>query len=116
MLVNGPVAARLKFNSGDNLFGPGWRSNATVGRAVRLVMRNVIGTLPGALDRGTVGHPGKYSYVIAENEAESPWAPFHVERGFKAEQSVVNRLAAGGRRQLLNLLPSTVKGLLTENS
>ncbi len=65
MIVNGPVAARLRFNSGDNLFGPGWRSNATVGRAVRLVMRNVIGTLPGALDRGTVGHPGKYSYCMS---------------------------------------------------
>src|SRR5262249_62067873 len=61
MIVNGPIAAPLGFNSGDNLFGPGWRSNATTGRAVRLVMRNVIGTLPGALDRGTVAHPGKYS-------------------------------------------------------
>jgi hypothetical protein len=93
MLVNGPIAARVGFNSGDNLFGPGWRANATTGRAVRLVMRNVIGTLPGALDRGTVGHPGKYSYCIAENEADSPWPPFHVERGFKAEQATV--MAAG---------------------
>src|SRR6266851_2166486 len=53
IIVNGPIAKRLDFNSGDNLFAPGWRSNATVGRAVRLVMRNVIGTMPGRLDRGT---------------------------------------------------------------
>ncbi len=71
-IVNGPIARRLDFNSGDNLFSPGWRANATVGRAVRLVMRNVIGTMPGRLDRGTFGHPGRYTYVMAENEAESP--------------------------------------------
>src|SRR5260370_18822563 len=113
MIVNGPMAARLKFNSGDNLFGPGWRSNATVGRAVGLVMRNVIGTLPGALDRGTVGHPGKYSYVIAENEVESPWAPLHVERGFTPEQSTVTVMSAEGPHQFYNQLSSTAKGVLT---
>jgi len=113
MIVNGPIAAKLGFNSGDNLFGPGWRANATTGRAVRLVMRNAIGTLPGALDRGTVAHPGKYSYVIAENEAESPWAPFHVERGFKAEHSVVTCMAAEGPHQFYNQLSSTAKGVLT---
>src|SRR5215217_3225372 len=48
MLVNGPIARKLDINSGDNLFGPGWRANATIGRAIRLVMRNVIGTLPGS--------------------------------------------------------------------
>jgi len=113
MIVNGPIATRLGFNSGDNLFGPGWRSNATTGRAVRLIMRNVIGTLPGALDRGTVAHPGKYSYVIAENEAESPWTPLHVQRGFTAEQSTVTVLAAEGPRQFYNQLSSTAKGVLT---
>ena len=113
MIVNGPIAARLGFNSGDNLFGPGWRANATVGRAVRLVMRNVIGTLPGALDRGTVGHPGKYSYVIAENETESPWPPLHVQRGFAAQQSTVTVLAAEGPHQFYNQLSSTATGVLT---
>src|SRR5437773_621653 len=76
------VARMLDVNAGDNLFGPGWRSNLTIGRALRLVMRNVCGSRPGTLDRGTLGHPGKLSYVIAENEAESPWTPLHVERGF----------------------------------
>jgi hypothetical protein len=79
MLVNGPIARELGFNYGDNLFGPGWRPNATIGRAVRLVMRNVIGTLPGRLDRSTLGHAGKYSFCIAENEDDSPWPAVHVE-------------------------------------
>jgi hypothetical protein len=112
MIVNGPIARRLDFNCGDNLFGPGWRSNATVGRAVRLVMRNVIGTLPGRLDRGTVGHPGKYTYVIAENEAESPWTPLHVERGCRPEDSAVTVMAALGPHQFYNQLSSTAAGIL----
>lgn len=78
MLVNGPISRELGIHFGNNLFGPGWRANATIGRAVRLVMRNVIGTLPGRLDRSTLGHGGKYSFCIAENEAESPWLPVHV--------------------------------------
>jgi hypothetical protein len=72
LLVNGPIARELGINCGDNLFSPGFRPNATIGRAVRLVMRNVIGTLPGFLDRSTLGHGGKYSFCIAENEEESP--------------------------------------------
>ena len=113
MIVNGPLARALDFNSGDNLFGPGWRANATVGRAVRLVMRNVVGTLPGKLDRGTLGHSGKYSYVIAENEAESPWIPLHVERGCRPEQSAVTVMAAMAPHQVYNQLSSTAAGLLT---
>jgi hypothetical protein len=113
MIVNGPVIQRLGFNSGDNLFGPGWRANATVGRAVRLVMRNVIGSLPGKLDRGTLGHPGKYTYVIAENEADSPWTPLHAERGFRADQSTVTVMAAEAPHQFYNQLSSTAAGILT---
>ena len=113
MIVNGPIGRALEFNSGDNLFGPGWRANATVGRAVRLVMRNVIGTLPGKLDRGTLGHPGKYSYVIAENETESPWTPLHVERGCRPEQSAVTVMAALAPHQFYNQLSSTAAGILT---
>src|SRR5438128_8538954 len=113
MIVNGPIARALEFNSGDNLFGPGWRANATVGRAVRLVMRNAIGTLPGKLDRGTLGHPGKYSYVIAENETDSPWAPLHVERGCRPEQSAVTVMAALAPHQFYNQLSNTAAGVLT---
>jgi hypothetical protein len=113
MIVNGPIAKELDINAGDNLFGPGWRSNLTIGRAVRLVMRNVCGSLPGLLDRGTLGHPGKLSYVIAENEAESPWTPLHVERGFRPEQSAVTVIAANGPHQFYNQLSNTAEGVLT---
>jgi len=113
MIVNGPIARELDINAGDNLFGPGWRSNLTIGRAVRLVMRNVCGSRPGTLDRGTLGHPGKLSYVIAENEVESPWTPLHVERGFRPDQSAVTVLAADGPRQFYNQLSSTAEGVLT---
>lgn len=113
MLVNGPIARMLDINCGDNLFGPGWRANATIGRAVRLVMRNVINTLPGKLDRSTLGHPGKYTYCIAENEAESPWSPVHVERGFRLEQDAVTVFAALAPHQIYNQLSNTAEGVLT---
>ena len=113
MLVNGPIARELGMNDGDNLFGPGWRPNATIGRAVRLVMRNVIGTIPGRLDRSTLGHAGKYSFCIAENEAESPWQAVHVERGFRPDQSTVTILAALAPHQFYNQLSNTAEGILT---
>jgi hypothetical protein len=113
LIVNGPVAHELDVNAGDNLFGPGWRANLTIGRAVRLVMRNVCGSRPGTLDRGTLGHPGKLSYVIAENEAESPWPPLHAERGFRPDQSAVTVVAAAGPRQFYNQLSNTAEGVLT---
>ncbi|HYE89510.1 MAG TPA: hypothetical protein VEA38_00765 [Terriglobales bacterium] len=113
MIVNGPVVRELDINSGDNLFGPGWRANATIGRALRLVMRNVAGSKPGLLDRGTLGHPGKLSYVIGENEVTSPWTPLHVERGFRKEQSTVTILAAEAPHQFYNQLSNTAEGILT---
>jgi hypothetical protein len=113
MLVNGPIAQKLEMNSGDNLFGPGWRSNATIGRAIRLVMRNVIGTLPGELDRSSLGHAGKYTFCIAENEIDSPRPPFHTTRGFRPDQNAVTVFAAYAPHQYSNQLSSTAEGLLT---
>lgn len=113
MIVNGPLRRTLEINCGDNLFGPGWRANLTIGRAVRLVMRNVCGSRPGTLDRGTLGHPGKLSYVIGENEEESPWTPLHVERGFRAGQSTVTVMAAEAPHQFYNQLSNTAEGILT---
>ncbi len=114
MLVNGPIAKELDINSGDNLFGPGWRANATIGRAIRLVMRNVIGTLPGELDRSSMGHGGKYSYCIAENETDSsPWPPFHTTRGFHRDQNTVTVFAALAPHQISNQLSVAPEGVLT---
>ena len=112
MLVNGPIARELDLNSGDNLFGPGWRANATIGRAIRLVMRNVIGTLPGELDRSSLGHAGKYSFCIAENEADSPWPALHTTRGFKPDQNAVTIFAAYAPHQYSNRLSATPEGVL----
>ncbi|OGP90002.1 MAG: hypothetical protein A2156_01385 [Deltaproteobacteria bacterium RBG_16_48_10] len=113
MIINGPIRQELGLNCGENLFGPGFRANATIGRAVRLVMRNVMGTLPGYLDRATLGHGGKFTYCIAENEEESPWVPLHVERGFRPEQSTVTVLAALAPHQFANHLSHTAEGILT---
>ena len=112
MVVNGPIAKKLDINSGDNLFGPGWRANATIGRAVRLTMRNVIGTMPGELDRSSLGHGGKYSYCIAENETDSPWPPFHTTRGFSKDQNAVTIFAALAPHQYSNGLAAKPEGIL----
>jgi hypothetical protein len=113
MLINGPIAKQLDINNGDNLFGQGWRANATIGRAIRLMMQNVIGTTPGVLDRSSLGHAGKYTYCIAENEEDSPWPAFHTTRGFRPEQNAVTIFAALGVHQYSNGLSATPDGVLT---
>jgi hypothetical protein len=94
IVVNGPIAQKIGLNGKGNAFGPGVRANATIGRAVSLILINIGGAIPGEIDKSTQGQPGKYTYCIAENEQESPWPPFHVERGFKAGDSTVTVFAA----------------------
>ena len=89
----GPQA--IGMNAGCNVFGSGNRANATIGRALRLVLLNVGGGWPGQLDKSTLGHPGKYTYCIAENEEASPFAPYHVEHGYQG--GGLHRLRAGRR-------------------
>jgi len=96
VIVNGPVARTLAMNAGINCLGQGNWANATIGRALHLVMQNVGGALPGEMDRATHGQPGKITFCCAENEAESPWAPLHVERGFRPEASTVTVVGAEG--------------------
>jgi len=100
IIVSGPQAASLGFNAGINCLGQGARANATLGRALRLVMQNIGGALPGAMDRATQGQPGKYTFCCGENEAASPWAPLHVERGFAATDTVVTVVGAAGTLNL----------------
>ena len=88
IIVNGPIVQRLRINCGRGLFGPGWRANATIGRALRLILINIGGAGPG-VDASQTGHPGKYTYCIAEYEAANPWEPLHVERGYGRDESVV---------------------------
>ena len=89
LVVNGPIRHEIDLNSQGNIFGSGFRANATIGRAIRLGCINVFGLHPHKLDQATQGTPAKYSSCIAENEEQSPWPPLHTEYGFDAADSVV---------------------------
>ena len=112
LVVNGPIAQRLGINSGNNAFGQGHRPNATIGRAVRLIMMNVMNTRPGLLDRATLGNPGKYSFCFAENEEDHPWEPLHVARGLRREDSAVTLIASNSLYQVYNHLAADPEPLL----
>ena len=89
LVVNGPVVEQIGLNSGVSVFGPGNRANATIGRAVRLTIMNVTGAVPGDLDQSSLGHAGKYTWCIAEDQETSPWQALHVDRGYASSQSTV---------------------------
>ena len=112
LVVNGPIRARVGMNAGANVFGSGNRANATIGRAIRLVLLNVGGAWPGALDKSTLGHPGKYTYCIAENQESSPFAPYSVEKGFTEEDSTVFVLAAEPPHSVTNHVADDPRGIL----
>src|SRR5213078_3620264 len=94
IVVNGPIRRALDINCGAGLFGPGWRANATIGRALRLVCVNVGGARPGVVSMSTFAHPGRYTYCIGEWEEQSPWGSLAVEHGFARTDSTVALLAA----------------------
>ena len=112
VVVNGPVRHEIGLNAGANVFGSGCRANATIGRAIRLVLLNVGGAWPGELDKSTLGHPGKYTFCIAENEEASPWPPYHVERGYAAGDSAVFCIAAEGPHSVTNHVANDAEGIL----
>jgi hypothetical protein len=89
LLINGPIRRTLDINSGTGCLGPGWRANATIGRALRLVLQNVGGALPGVYSKSSFASPLRYSYLCGENEEENPWSPFHVDCGFNRHDSTV---------------------------
>jgi hypothetical protein len=113
VVVNGPIAARLGINGGGNALGQGHRANAVIGRALRLVLQNTGGARPGREDRATQGHPGKYSYCVAENEAASPWEPLSVERGFPREISTVTVCASEAPHNINDHGSATPEGIVT---
>ncbi|PYR85625.1 MAG: hypothetical protein DMG18_05435 [Acidobacteria bacterium] len=102
IVVNGPVRTLIGMNATHNVLGNGNRANATIGRAIRLVLINVLGVVPGEMDRSTLGHPGKFTFCIAEDEEDSPWAPLAQEREIPEGQSAVTVMAAGAPRQIMN--------------
>lgn len=96
VIVNGPITARIGMNSGLNALGPGNRANATIGRALNLIIRNIGGARPGEVDRSMQGHPTKYTMAFAEREHDSPWTSLAFERGIPEGVSAVTLFAGQG--------------------
>ncbi|MTD15946.1 hypothetical protein GIS00_18585 [Nakamurella sp. YIM 132087] len=92
VVVNGPITGELGIHGGQACFGPGFRANATIGRALRLVIRNVCLAVPGGLDRASFSTPMRYSFCFAEDET-SGWTPLHVQRGLADGESAVTVLS-----------------------
>jgi hypothetical protein len=113
VILNGPLAKELDVNSGSGCFGPGWRANATIGRAIRLILWNVGGGAAGKGDMSTHGRPSKYSYCIAENEDANPWEPLQVEKGFDKQASIVTVHACDTPHNINDHMSSTALGILT---
>jgi hypothetical protein len=111
VIVNGPIRRAIGMNAGMNALGQGNRANATIGRALQLVVRNVGGGRPGEVDRATLGNPGKYTFCFAEDEEGSPWEPLHVERGLAPEASAVTLFAGDGVRGMVDQLSRTAESL-----
>ena len=112
IIVNGPCRQRMKINSGANVLGPGWRANATIGRALRLIMTNIGGAIPGQFDKSTVGQPAKYTFCFGENEEASPWQPLHAERGLDMNCDTVSVTGCSGVYSAVDMASQTAKGLL----
>jgi len=102
IVVNGPIRTALGMNATHNALGNASRANATIGRAIRLALINVLECIPGQLDRSTLGHPGKFTFCIAEDEEDSPWIPLAQERGVAAGTSGVTVMACESPHQIMN--------------
>jgi hypothetical protein len=112
VMVNGPVREQLGIASGIGCMGPGHRANATIGRALRLVMRNACLAVPGGLDRAVFSSPERYSFCFGENEEATDWAPLHVERGAEHGSSAVTVVSVVPSPTLIYASPPTADELL----
>jgi hypothetical protein len=113
IIVNGPIRNRIGMNYRMNVLGQGNRANATIGRALQLVVRNVGGGRPGDVDRAALGQPGKLGFCFAEFEERSNWEPLHVERGFRPEESTVTIFAGAAPNGIVDQLSRDAKSLAT---
>jgi hypothetical protein len=111
--ISGPIGDKLGVSGSFGCLGPGYRANAAIGRALRLVMWNAGGGRPGKLDRATQGQPGKYSMCMAENEAECPWPSLRQEHGFSEEDTVVRVAGVMGTADLIDYSSTNTDDLLT---
>ncbi len=113
MLISGPIVDELALNFRHGAFGPGFRANASIGRAMRLVLMNVGGGIPGEGDQATHGSPAKFSYCVAENEAATPWEPFRVTRGFGKSDSTVTVFSGEGPHNINDHVCTSAETTLT---
>lgn len=113
VIVSGPARHALGINCGSNCLGQGWRANLTIGRALALILRNIGGATPGEMDRSTQGSPAKISFCFGENQEESPFEPFHVRQGFRADQTVVSVMACEGPHNINDHGSRTGEGVMT---
>jgi|TARA_B100000809_G_scaffold17998_2_gene15932 hypothetical protein len=111
LIVNGPVSRQIGMNSGVNALGQGNRANATIGRALQLIIRNIGGGIPGGIDRAAMGNPGKYSYCFAEDESDSDWNSLAMDRGYEREDSVLNLFAGDGLQPIVDQQSRTPQSL-----
>src|SRR5215470_15826900 len=111
-VINGPIRRRLGMHATHNALANGSRANAAIGRTLRLVVLNVLGGVPGQLDRSTLGHPGKFTFCVAEDEEGSAWPPLSADRGVPAGQSSVTVLAAESPHQIMNEWTSDPREIL----
>ena len=101
MIINGPIRNDLNINYKHGALSPGRRANATIGRALRLILLNTGRALPGIQDMGILGSPGKYTQCVGEHEEASPWEPLHVQRGCAPGSSAVSMVPVTARVAIL---------------
>jgi hypothetical protein len=112
VVVSGPLAAAVGMNASHNALGSGNRANATIGRAVRLVARNVFSASTGDMDATSMGNPGKYTLCFAEQEPPAPWVPLRVQLGFAPEDTTVTVMSTEAPRQVANHLSEVPEDVL----
>lgn len=112
LIVNGPIRHELGMRGDFNALGPSDRASTCIGRAVRLVLGNLLEVRPGEIDRSTLGHPGKISWCIAEDEEHTPWKSVAEERIGDPHASAVTAMAAMAPRQLMNEWTTEPKEIL----
>ncbi|MEE2702990.1 MAG: thioredoxin family protein [Myxococcota bacterium] len=112
LIVNGPIRRTLGMNAGIGVLAPGNRANASIGRALQLVIRNVGGSRPGEIDRSTFGHPGKLGSCFAEDEEASPWEPLSADAGFAPGTNTVTAFAGEGPRLVMDQLSRDPESLV----
>jgi thiol-disulfide isomerase/thioredoxin len=112
IIVNGPIRQELGFHFRQNVFSNVRRANSTLGRALQLILLNLGGARPDAIDMSALGNPGKFSYCIAENQEENPWEPLHVELGFLPSESTVTLFAGEAPHGVSDHTGRTARGVL----